>query len=134
MRTNPLPAALLLALIPTLAIAATPTGKLAGTVAQANTDVNTTATFSGTGNDRSVVLNFGDPYGCNITAPFVKEDTASATFRFRASTSSGGWCDRLKPDVIFKPADAVDGKAAWRIDFSSKNNDWTGTLVQATGP
>jgi hypothetical protein len=124
----------LLTLIPTLATAATPTGKLTGTVGHANTDVNTTATFTGTGNDRTVTLDFRDPYGCSVSAPFVKEDATSANFRIRPSTSSGGWCDRLKPDVIFKPAAAVDGKAAWRIDFSSKSNDWTGTLVLSTGP
>ena len=128
--TRTLIATSLLALLPVMAQAATPTGKLSGLVSQANSDINTTATFSGTGNDRVVTLEFRDPFACHITAPFLKEDATTATYRFKLTTSSGGRCDNIIKDVTFKTVDAVDSKPAWHVDFATKNNRWTGTLVQ----
>ncbi|UPG88350.1 hypothetical protein L2Y96_13065 [Luteibacter aegosomaticola] len=123
-------ATLLLALVPALALAAPPSGRLEGLAQHANTDVATRVDITG----KSANIHFDAPFSCDITATYLKDDNGASLFRFNLSTNGGSFCDGLKKEIAFKPAKAKDGSAIWHISFSSKNNDWTGQLAPAGKP
>lgn len=123
-------AALLLALIPMLASATPPAGRLEGLAQHANTDVRMAVSLTG----KTANFHFDQPFACDITANYLKDDGDASIYRFNLSTNGGSFCDRLKNDITFKPAKTKDGGAAWTISFSSKNNDWTGELSPVSTP
>jgi hypothetical protein len=125
-----LPATLLLALAPTLALATPPTGRFEGLAQHANTDVRVAVSLTG----KSANVHFDPPFACDITANYLKDDGDASIYRFNVSTNGGSFCDGLKKDITFKPTKAKDGGAAWAISFSSKNNDWTGELSPVPTP
>jgi hypothetical protein len=113
--------AMLLGLLPAMALAAPPQGQWRGQVQSANTDIAVDMKF----NAQVVVIHFAEPLSCSAPAKLLKSDGTAIVYRFGASPSGGRFCDSLlNSDLTVTQA----SDAELSVAFVGARKTWSGKL------
>lgn len=113
--------AVLLGLLPALALAAPPQGQWRGLVQSANTDIAVDMSFTA----QSVVIHFAEPLSCSVPAKFLKSDGAQTIYRFAVSPNGGRFCDSLFSSNLTL-TQVSDAKL--KVAFVGARKTWGGEL------
>jgi len=117
--------AMLLGLLPAVALAAPPQGEWQGVIHQANNDVAVDVSF----NAQGARLHFSEPFACAVPAKFLKINGTATVYRFAVSTNGGRFCDGLTgQNLTLTPA----SNAQLKVAFEAGGKTWGGELSSRT--
>ena len=124
---KPMGLAVLLGLLPVVALAAPPQGQWRGIIQQANSDVAVAVSF----NSQVAKVHFAEPFSCDVPAKLLKLSDTTTIYRFSVSTNGGRFCDQLAGrDLTVTPA----SNGSLTIAFAAPKSFWRGELKQMPTP
>lgn len=113
--------AMLLGLLPTVALAAPAQGEWRGLLHSANTDIAVDMKITA----QVVTIHFDQPFSCSVPAKLLKSVDTQTIYRFGISHNGGRFCDSLlNSDLTLTQASSAQLKVA----FVAAKRTWNGDL------